>query len=118
MKVFVYGTLKQGYGNNRLLDKAKFVENAVIPGFKLYDSGFPVAAPDEFSAVSGEIWDISGDHQERTLFNLDSLEGEGRMYNRQEVGEDTYMYVGHPRFWDFDKMKECPNKQNIYTWSR
>jgi gamma-glutamylcyclotransferase (GGCT)/AIG2-like uncharacterized protein YtfP len=117
----VYGTLKKGYGNNVLLEDAKFIEERIISGYKLYysfkEGGFPVAAPDENSAVTGELYELPSDNG-RTLSYLDRLEGEGRMYNRVEVESDIFMYVGHPRSWSFKDMTECPHTNGFYEWNR
>lgn len=118
MKVVVYGTLKKGYGNNRLLCNAKYIQEYVIPGYKLYDCGFPVASPQEDSAVLGELWEISPDDNQ-TIQWLDRLEAEGRMYNRIEVEENTFMYVGNPPYWNnFKGLTECPSNNNHYYWER
>ena len=122
MKVFVYGTLKKGYGNNGRLRNATFVEEAIIPGIKLYYSwdrgGFPVAQKEETSRVKGEIWDISGKYQEETLRGLDALEGNGYMYNREEIQDGLWTYIGHPRNWRFNEMTECPVVEGNYQWDR
>lgn len=116
MKVVVYGTLKRGYGNNVVLGGSKFIESVVIKGYKLYNSGFPVARPSEGDSISGELWEVDSEH---TLRNLDRLEGEGRMYIRTTVAEDTQMYVGPENYWTFDRMTECPkNADGHYEWSR
>lgn len=111
MLVFVYGTLKQGYGNNRLLSTAEFVRNATISGFKLHDSGFPVAEKtDDEHFVRGEIFKIK---RSVHLRSLDGLEGyregnENSMYHREvhttEDGEEVSLYVGKSNYWPFDRM--------------
>ena len=130
MFVFVYGTLKRGYGNNRLLTRSTFVSEGVVRNHRLYNSGFPVATPSEGDSITGEVWDI-GDSKD-TLENLDSLEGcygtedDHGMYYRSTVMAHTEsgsiecgMYVGCTYFWrDFAGMKECPNENRLYTWSR
>lgn len=135
MLVVVYGTLKRGYGNNRLL-KAVFLSECIVDGFKLYNSGFPVAAVSAGESIKGEVWDI-GDHVEgvgkQTLYNLDRLEGcrgdDSSMYNRHHVvaygdGGMLYhcdMYVGNPKYWrEFNTLRECPKDENnnSYYWSR
>ena len=122
MKVFVYGTLKSGYGNNRLLEGHTFVGSFVVNGFKLYNYGFPAAKEDENSKVRGEIWDIGDD--QHTLRRLDGLESEGYMYHRKEVDvvdfeEKAFMYVGEDKVFHFDPSRECPiNDQGEYEWSR
>src|SRR5262245_6257639 len=85
--VFVYGTLKRGYGNHRLLLDATFVsEGQTIARCRLFDAGFPVLrrrlnrdgpwnAP-----VRGEVFEVTA----QQLARLDSLEGEGRMYHRRK----------------------------------
>ena len=117
MKVFVYGTLKRGYGNNILLAGSQFLEERVLPGYKLYNAGFPVAAPDENSSIKGEVFDIAEEDVNRTLYHLDRLEGEGWMYNRMVV-DDVSLYVGHPKAWSFDRMSECHNVDGVYEWAR
>lgn len=105
-----------GHGNNRLLWNATFLSKHVIPGYKLYDSGFPVAAEDPESSVIGELWEIAEDDGQ-TLHDLDRLEGEGRMYKRVEVEPDVSMYVGISPFWrGFEGMNECPQMEKMYSW--
>lgn len=132
MLVAVYGTLKSGYGNNRILleGNATKIADELIVGYKLYNSGFPVATYSEDDAISCEIWDTHG--VELTKSRLDMLEGEGRMYHREEVktyfgGLDVQMYVGHDDFWRFSQMRECPHinaapenddYSRVYEWSR
>lgn len=135
MLVTVYGTLKRGYGNNVLLRDASFVDTCTVKGFKLYNSGFPVASPNEDTFISGEVFDISGDAS--ILKNLDRLEGhrgnnpeDGSMYLRLPVISlldtvgievETNMYVGNPHSWGkFRSLRECSfnTETNTYTWSR
>lgn len=124
MNVFVYGTLKSGYGNNALLRDSTFVSVGTVAGYKLYDSGFPVARPSDGDTIIGEIWDI-GDN-ENTLRNLDRLESEGRMYIRTPVKAiaengtemDVQMYVGPEAFWGFERMRECPKSGGNFRWER
>lgn len=117
MKVFVYGTLKRGYGNNALLAKAKFIEKRVLPGFKLYNAGFPVARESPGDSIVGEVFEISKDDK-NTLQWLDRLESNGRMYNRTEAG-DVQLYVGHPDYWDFRQLAICPkDEDHNYFWER
>lgn len=128
MKIAVYGTLKQGYGNHRLLFGFEKMKDAVVNNFGLMysysTSGFPVAYPCEDSKAHVEIYDI-GDN-EGVLRNLDSLEGyrennpKSSMYIRTpvitECGEEVHMYVGNPEFWDFDKMQPTTMLEGGYSW--
>lgn len=117
MKVFVYGTLKRGYNNHKLLNNAEFVGEKIIPGFRLFYShgevGFPVAQKDDSSSVKGEIYEVND------FKVLDQLEGEGFMYDRIFIDNDTQMYVGNKRFWDFSGLTSCPkDENNIFVWNR
>lgn len=119
MRIFCYGTLKRGYGNNRLLQDAEFVGREILWGYKLYDAGFPVAAPgsERGTGVWGEIWDIEDNQQ--ILHNLDRLESEGRMYHRVYIEDmDFWLYVGDENFWNgFERLEECPKDEaDIYEW--
>lgn len=125
MKVFVYGTLKSGYGNNRLLSGCTLVGVGTVHGYKLYNSGFPVASPSLEHAIFGEVWDIGENDAIRE--SLDRLEGEGYMYDRVSVSvvmadksiEDADMYVGNRRFWrDWGDLHECPSNEGVYRWER
>jgi len=84
--VFVYGTLKRGYGNyNRILkNTSQFMGEAVtLQKFDMLDSGFPVIMPnDDGNVVKGEVFRV---HQIPVLDDLDRLEGEGSMYDRKEI---------------------------------
>lgn len=126
MKVFVYGTLKSGYGNNYILSEGahRKIGDAVVEGFKLYQYGFPVAKEDENSKAIGEVWDI-GDN-DATLARLDRLEGEGYMYHRkvvkayvlgnQEEPLEVSMYVGGKHF-PYTEMSECGvNENGCHLW--
>lgn len=84
--VFVYGTLKKGYGNHRLLTGAEFVGNfATAPDYKIYCNGaYPYMV--EVGAgkgvpVEGEIYRISDEEQQR----CDRLEGHPHMYLRKSI---------------------------------
>jgi gamma-glutamylcyclotransferase (GGCT)/AIG2-like uncharacterized protein YtfP len=131
MFVVVYGTLKRGYGNNRLLQTSNFVSECIVPGYLLRNAGFPVAFPDQDSSLKGELWDIGDDLS--TLSNLDRLESNGRMYQRTLVeaihpAENPLreimaaeMYVGVHEFWNRlgdEQLPLCPVVNGYYKWSR
>jgi gamma-glutamylcyclotransferase (GGCT)/AIG2-like uncharacterized protein YtfP len=85
--VFVYGTLKRGYGNfYRCLDDARFLGKAksVEDNFVMQDIGFPILWQEDVSPVagsaSGEVFEITQEQLER----CDQLEGHPHMYRREE----------------------------------
>lgn len=82
--VAVYGTLKRGYGNHRLLADARYVGDAVSgSAFQLFTVGFPVILPGTPAApgkpIAVELYEVT----RRELARLDRLEGNGRMYQRE-----------------------------------
>jgi gamma-glutamylcyclotransferase (GGCT)/AIG2-like uncharacterized protein YtfP len=83
--VFVYGTLKKGYHNHRLLEGSTFVENAWIEG-EIYDLpfGFPAVKKGE-GEVRGEIYEVDAITKDR----LDGLES----YDERR---DEGMYLRRP----------------------
>lgn len=103
LKVFVYGTLMKGKGNSHYLEKCKGLGNAMISGFRLYDTGygFPGIKHGKSEKVKGEVYEIETIDQ---LQRLDCLEGNGSLYSREFVvahGEDgknelvmAYVYNG------------------------
>ena len=82
--VFVYGTLKEGFGNSCVMrDGKKLFDAVTTEGFDMWDvgSGFPCITPNYGgSGVSGELWAVSNDD----MIGLDRLESEGFMYARVE----------------------------------
>ncbi|WP_456419752.1 gamma-glutamylcyclotransferase family protein [Thermovibrio sp.] len=81
--VFVYGTLKRGFWNNALLKRARFIGKGItLEKFKLYTVGFPYAVPDEEGLpLKGEVYEVD----EKTLLELDNLEGYPIHYKRKRV---------------------------------
>lgn len=83
MLAFVYGTLKKGFYNHRLLEKSRFMGAAVVKGYQMYDLGsFPgIKESDPEKMIEGEVYEID----QKTLEALDRLEGEGSLYDRKET---------------------------------
>lgn len=76
---FVYGTLKAGYYNNRLLKKAEFLgTHATEPVYTLFDGGFPIVERGGKTSVKGEVWKATDDE---TIFDVFRLEGCKREQN-------------------------------------
>ena len=88
-KVFVYGTLRRGGGNYRLLDGNTAGEYpAVLPNARLYAAGIPwVTSSPDGSQVIGELTVLRADVADVVLQRLDRLEGYrpgcgGNLYER------------------------------------
>jgi gamma-glutamylaminecyclotransferase len=84
MLLFVYGTLKRGQRNHRLLADQRFVGPAVTaPCFRLYDLGpYPGMAFDESGgAVRGELFAVS----DCCVGELDDFEGVPDLFTRERI---------------------------------
>jgi len=83
-KVFVYGSLKRGFGNHSLLEHAKYLGNTetVNCAYKMHPlfGSFPAvtACTNDGYSIIGELYEVD----EQTLQSLDMLEGNGSMYTR------------------------------------
>lgn len=124
MKVFVYGTLKKGYGLNSLLKNAEPLGSAQVAGYKLVYSGdkqsFPFAIENVGTRIIGEVYDIGDDI--RTRNSLDGVEGSPNWYLRTKVmtteGELVEMYVMPKERLPKVTYTDCPNNTVEYEWSR
>ena len=96
--VFVYGSLKNGYGNNRLLQSSEYCCSDMTSSadFKMISlCSFPgVIHSENGFHISGELYRVD----DRTLQTLDRLESNGSFYKRELVKlksfeEDAWMYV-------------------------
>jgi gamma-glutamylaminecyclotransferase len=81
--VFVYGTLKYGFGNHHILHSSRSLGHAItIEHFHMRCVGFPhIVADANGGPVLGELYDVD----DNTLQRLDRLEGNGSMYVRRKV---------------------------------
>lgn len=89
MKLFVYGTLKQGYCRHHYLNGQQFLGTAhTTPNYRLFDCGsYPglvhcSANQASGLAIEGEVWDVDA----ACLAKLDQVEAvdEG-LYRRERV---------------------------------
>ena len=110
--LFVYGTLKRGFGNNRLINHAKFIGTAIsVDKYYVDGWGFPCASLNKNGKpLQGEIYELT----ERDFISTDMLESNGFLYQREIKkfnlnGEDleSWIYiiidpVTHPYKTDSD----------------
>lgn len=94
MRVAVYGTLKRGFGNHRLIDGqgGEFIGETTLKGFEMFSAGyFPVVYPSsEQDTITIQVFDVDD------IRPLDSLEGHPTWYKRQEVDTEygkAWLYV-------------------------
>lgn len=82
-KVFVYGSLKRGYGNHHFLEKSQYVGNHTTqPEFTMLSLGaFPAVTDGGDTAIHGEVYEVT----DKTMDSLDMLEGYPSFYNRKKI---------------------------------
>ena len=93
-KLFVYGTLKRGKGNHRLMERAQYLGNAYMTDVLLTDlGGIPAAVEFYGFKTFGEVYSITyGD-----LWTVDGLEGHPGWYRRHRrtvpLHGDVWIYL-------------------------
>ena len=81
-KVFVYGTLKRGFGNNGFLINQKFIGVGCTRNkFALYKDSLPYLVDKPETPIGGEVYEVDNE----TLERLDSLEGHPNWYRRKKI---------------------------------
>lgn len=83
-KVFVYGTLKRGFGNHEyLLSKSKFLgEHVTDPAYTMVScGGFPGVIESGSTPITGEVFEVT----EEELLDCDRLEGHPNWYRRKLI---------------------------------
>lgn len=91
-KLFVYGTLKKGYGNHKnYLSECKDLGQATIEGIMFHLGGFPaINLTERFTRILGEVYEVTWDQ----LLDVDQLEGVGHnFYDRIEAKVDPHGIV-------------------------
>lgn len=100
-RVFVYGSLKREYHNNRFLIESRFIGERLTQDetFVMRSlGGFPGVLKSfngsECAAIKGELYEVDDD----TLTRLDMLESNGRFYKRELVrlrdeSEPAWIYI-------------------------
>lgn len=96
-KLFVYGTLRFGGGNSRLVlrhDAPYLERDVILPGANIYDLGsFPglKLTPDRSSEVVGDLVEITSEDMVR---DLDFLEGHPSFFKRVYLEDyDLWVYT-------------------------
>lgn len=118
--VFVYGSLKRGFGNNGVIANQQFVGEAVTEDSvwsMVSLGGFPGVINGN-KKISGEVWSVN----ERGMRGLDALEGNGHFYTREVVNTDhgpAWMYVlPSEEFSGRDKTNVLVDDNGVETWAR
>jgi gamma-glutamylaminecyclotransferase len=121
--VAVYGSLKQGFGNHRLLEKANFIGSGETP--PIYEMrgegrGYPGIFKGD-SRVQVEVYSVT--HEE--LKNLDSLEGHPNFYRREvtdillDSGEKLPAFIYKlSESYDMGAVVSAIDEKGRQTWTK
>lgn len=85
--VAVYGSLRQGFGNHRLLEYAEYIGGGkTVDKFQMYSlGGFPAIVEGGDTSPTVEVYSVS----DADFARLDRLEGYPDFYNRMQVDVET-----------------------------
>lgn len=125
--LFVYGTLKKGYGNHRLIEKAKLIGKTVLPFKAMNGFGFPVVTFHTEDTpcnklLIGEVYEID----DEMLMQCDRLEGHPSFYTRIQMPTDlgtVYVYniqkdSNQPSDYEKQFIVAEDEWKTTYEWSR
>lgn len=94
--VFVYGSLKEGFGNHALLGDSELVARTQTTKrqFRMISlDAFPAVLKNGHCAIAGEVYSVDL----MTMVYLDMLESNGELYKREKVelesGHVAWMYI-------------------------
>lgn len=113
--VFVYGSLKRGFGNHDILNGSEFICSTRTKGrgFKMASLGsFPAVLRGGKNSIAGELYQVDL----MTMVHLDMLESNGELYQRKQVdlesGHKAWMY-----FFLYD-VQSTKNQLRVLTENR
>lgn len=115
MKLFVYGTLKEGYGLSYVLSKSKKLGTYITKrkGFMMTGFWFPYVweKRDSNYSIKGELYEV--DQNDLRTANRIEL---GAGYELMEIDRDVWGYV-YPRKKDRRSLNIIKNtKEKYYEW--
>lgn len=97
---FVYGTLKEGHYNHRVLNGSKKVgEFSTEPEFTmLHLGGFPGIVRNGNTSIQGELYEVTDKVTEQGLDRLEGYRenGSNNLYNKEVInidGKDAFIYT-------------------------
>ncbi|MBD3260581.1 MAG: gamma-glutamylcyclotransferase [Candidatus Altiarchaeales archaeon] len=116
----VYGTLKNGFGNNHFMRNSEYLGSGITKGsFFMDEYGAPMVFKEpNYAPVKVDVYKVP----DRDLTGpIDGLESNGSVYNR-EVTEiildnneevEAWLYFGLPKF---QPSTPTPPEEEIYNW--
>jgi gamma-glutamylaminecyclotransferase len=115
--IFVYGTLKRGWGNNAIIHDQECLGEAITVehSFQMYTlGGFPgVVGGDK--QIMGELWEVDDTAFDR----CDRLEGHPRFYKRYQIEVLTKKLTGMSKdtAWIYIYQGDVSQRTPIKEWT-
>lgn len=120
--LFVYGSLKRGFENEHILDKAKYISKATtVRKFAMYEAKggkFPYLLKERpLNYIEGEIYKIA---RKDLIKKIDIFEGSPDYYTREAIEVKSRSFETNKRAFTYfyTNKKEHKNKQPITKWKK
>lgn len=109
MRVFVYGTLKQGGALHNAITHCNLLgDHTTEPKYTMYDLGwYPGVVGNGHTAITGEVYEID----DRMLASLDRVEGFPRLYSRELIQTpygEAWIYLYNHGIGTDNQRREIP----------
>jgi gamma-glutamylcyclotransferase (GGCT)/AIG2-like uncharacterized protein YtfP len=97
--VAVYGSLRKGFGNHRLVEDSTYLgTDYTYPEFTMYSmGGFPYVMHEGNTSMVVELYDVD----DNVMARLDRLEGYPTFYDRKQIPTsqgDAWIYFMHTAY--------------------
>lgn len=120
--LFVYGSLKRGFENEHMLDRAKYISKATtVRKFAMYTSKggeYPYLLKDKpLNNIEGEIYKIA---RKDLLKKIDIFEGSPDYYTRESIEVKSRSFDTNKRAFTYFYVnkKDYKKKQPITKWKK
>lgn len=120
--LFVYGSLKKGFDNEHVLDKAKYISKATtVRKFAMYASKggeYPYFLKDKpLNNIEGELYKIA---RKDLLKKIDIFEGSPDYYTRESIEVKSRSFDMNKRVFTYfyANKKDHKKKQPITEWKK
>jgi gamma-glutamylcyclotransferase (GGCT)/AIG2-like uncharacterized protein YtfP len=119
MRIFVYGTLKRGYGLNHYLKDCPFLGNATtVKPYELVGNGVPAMLPGVGTVVQGEVYEVNSKPLIEHLDRIESAYDRKQIKARFEDGTVRWVnaYIGN-RGWSRSPTNHEWLTGNVFNFS-
>jgi gamma-glutamylcyclotransferase (GGCT)/AIG2-like uncharacterized protein YtfP len=120
--LFVYGSLKKGFENEHILDKAKYISKATtIRKFAMYEANggeYPYLIKEKpLYSIDGELYKIA---RKDLLNKIDIFEGSPDYYTRESIEVKSRSFSSNKKAFTYFYInkKDHKKKQPITKWKK